>query len=403
MIELIIPEMGESVTGGILAAWLKQDGDFVAAGEEVLELETDKATLAVPSPVAGVLKILVKEDSEVEIGQSVAEVDTDVKSAGPDVPEINTSIASEDHYSPSVRHTLQAYGLKSMDGPGSGKKGHVTKEDVLKYVKSKGIQPVQPTASEPPAPPVQVPPVLPAEGAVPVPFSEEFTRKKMTRIRQKIAANLVQSKQQSAHLTTFNEVDMSAVLEIRNLYKDDFLKSKGVKLGFMSFFVKAVCAALAEYPQINAVIEGEDFLLRNYLNIGIAVSTDKGLITPVLRRAGGLSFAQIESQIISFAQRAAERKLLPDELSGGTFTITNGGIFGSLLSTPIPSPGQSGILGMHSIVKKPVVLNDEIVIRPMMYLALTYDHRIVDGREAVSFLNVVKKDIEDPRRILIDL
>jgi 2-oxoglutarate dehydrogenase E2 component (dihydrolipoamide succinyltransferase) len=225
----------------------------------------------------------------------------------------------------------------------------------------------------------------------------------MSRIRQKIAANLVQSKQQSAHLTTFNEVDMSEIMEIRTLYKDDFFKSKAVKLGFMSFFVKAVCAALAEYPQLNAVIEGENLLYRNHLNISIAVSTEKGLITPVLKRAETLSFAQIESQIISFSKRAAEHKLLPDELSGGTFTITNGGIFGSLLSTPIPSPGQSGILGMHSIVKKPVVRNDEIVIRPMMYLALTYDHRIVDGREAVSFLNILKKDLEDPRRILIDL
>ena len=394
MIELKIPEMGESITGGILAAWLKKDGENVTEGEEVLELETDKATLAVPSPVAGTLKILVEENSEVLIGQTVAQVDSQA------VPEI--PVSTEDHYSPSVRHTLQAYGLKSIEGPGSGKKGHITKEDVLDYVKQQGIKPLNSHETEQLVDtPVQqsAPQVIPSTQI----DSQEFSRKKMSRIRQKIAANLVLSKQQSAHLTTFNEVDMSAVLEIRNLYKDDFIKSKGVKLGFMSFFVKAVCAALSEYPQINAVIEGEDLLFRHHLNIGIAVSTEKGLITPVLRKADTLSFAQIESQIISFAQKASDRKLLPDELTGGTFTITNGGIFGSLLSTPIPSPGQSSILGMHSIVKKPVVKNDEIVIRPMMYLALTYDHRIVDGREAVSFLNIVKKDIEDPRRILIDL
>ncbi|QEN06504.1 2-oxoglutarate dehydrogenase complex dihydrolipoyllysine-residue succinyltransferase [Oceanispirochaeta crateris] len=395
MIELRIPEMGESVTGGILAAWLKQDGDFVAVGEEVLELETDKATLAVPSPAAGALKILIREDSEVEIGQLVAEVDTQAVGESPKPLIDKENIPAEDHYSPSVRHALQTYGLKSIEMPGSGKKGHLTKEDVLDYVQKQGIKAV-PLSGSSTETPVETPAVTPAE-------TQEFRRVKMSRIRQKIAANLVQSKQQSAHLTTFNEVDMSEIMEIRTLYKDDFFKSKAVKLGFMSFFVKAVCAALAEYPQLNAVIEGEDLLYRNHLNISIAVSTEKGLITPVLKRAETLSFAQIESQIISFSKRAAERKLLPDELSGGTFTITNGGIFGSLLSTPIPSPGQSGILGMHSIVKKPVVRNDEIVIRPMMYLALTYDHRIIDGREAVSFLNILKKDLEDPRRILIDL
>lgn len=400
MTKLKIPEMGESVSTGYLAAWLKQDGDLVEAGEEVLELETDKATLAIPSPAAGILKILITEGEEVEIGQTVGHLEDGRILSGA------VSVSGEDHYSPSVRQLLHSYGLNSFEGQGSGKKGHVSREDVLNYIKSKGLQPVKaPETKAAPADPAAVPSTptaAPAAQGLPVEVPESVTRKKMSRIRQKIAANLVQSKQQSAHLTTFNEVDMSAVMEIRTLYKDDFLKNKGVKLGYMSFFVKAVCSALAEYPQINAVIDGEDLLFRNHLNIGIAVSTDKGLITPVLRQADGMSFAEIESQIISFARRANERKLLPDELRGGTFTITNGGIFGSLLSTPIPSPGQSGILGMHSIVKKPVVRDDEVVIRPMMFVALTYDHRIVDGREAVGFLNIVKNSIEDPRRMLID-
>jgi len=397
MTDLKIPEVGESVTGGYLAGWLKSEGEYVEAGEEVLELETDKATLAVPSPVSGTLTILVKEGEEVLIDQVVGKIDEE------SVPKADQPLEEslDDHYSPSVRHTLQVYGLTSIEGTGSGRKGHVTKEDVLKYVKKKGIKPLQPVTDSPQS---VKPEALPVNAPVPSPGTGQVTRRvKMSRIRQKIAANLVESRQQSAHLTTFNEVDMSSVMEMRKLYQEDFQKSKGVKLGFMSFFVKAVCLSLKEYPQINAVIDGDEILYRNHLNIGIAVSTDKGLITPVLRQADTLGFDQIESQIISFAKRAGERTLLPDELSGGTFTITNGGIFGSLLSTPIPSPGQSGILGMHSIVNKPVAVKDEIVIRPMMYLALTYDHRIVDGREAVGFLTRVKKNIEDPRRLLIDL
>jgi len=401
MTDLKIPEVGESVTGGTLAAWLKSEGETVNAGDEVLELETDKATLAVPAPASGVLKITVKEGEDVLIGQVVGRIDTDAKTISlpkadekGEVPEPETTgekPPAGDHYSPSVRHTLQIYGLKSLEGRGSGRNGHVTKEDVLQYVREKGLKPLQ-----------QSPESQPAAAGAPPPV-QEITRVKMTRIRQKIAANLVESRQQSAHLTTFNEVDMSSVMEMRKLYQEDFQKTKGVKLGFMSFFVKAVCLALKEYPLINAVIEGDEILYRNHLNIGIAVSTEKGLITPVLRRADTLSFEEIESRIISFAQRAGDRTLMPDELFGGTFTITNGGIFGSLLSTPIPSPGQSGILGMHSIVRKPVAVGDDIVIRPMMFLALTYDHRIVDGREAVGFLTRVKKGIEDPRRLLIDL
>jgi len=405
MTDLKIPEVGESVTGGYLAAWLKSEGDFVSAGEEVLELETDKATLAVPSPVSGVLKITVKEGEEVEIGQTVGQLDTEARPPAAAPPADDSSVSAEqnpaeDHYSPSVRHTLQTYGLTSIEGQGSGRKGHVTKEDVLNYVKEKGLKPLTAAPAAASAEPVNQAPVLTASQSLP---AQEVTREKMSRIRQKIAANLVESRRESAHLTTFNEVDMSEVMEMRKLYQEDFQNARGVKLGFMSFFVKAVCGALREYPLINAVIEGDEIVYRRSLNVGIAVSTEKGLITPVLRKADTLSFSAIESQIISFARRAADRTLLPDELSGGTFTITNGGIFGSLLSTPIPSPGQSGILGMHSIVRKPVALGDQIVIRPMMFLALTYDHRIVDGREAVGFLTRVKKDIEDPRRILIDL
>jgi 2-oxoglutarate dehydrogenase E2 component (dihydrolipoamide succinyltransferase) len=401
MTEVKIPEMGESVSSGYLAAWLKQEGDSVVSGEEILELETDKATLSVPSPGSGVLSILVPEGEEVEIGQIVARLE----------PAISISTLPE-HYSPSVRQVMHSYGLSELNMEGSGKKGHLTKEDVLAYVEKNGLLKVSTDVSQAkdsgkkkeelkgsdhsaPAPPEEI--------IIHKDLSERVRRKKMSRIRQTIAANLVESRKESAHLTTFNEVDMSAVMDLRNRYKEDFHKNKGVKLGFMSFFVKAVCTALIRYPQLNAIIDGDDLVFRNYRNIGIAVSTEKGLITPVLKEADTLSFAEIELGILSFATRAADKKLLPDDLSGGTFTITNGGVFGSLLSTPIPSPGQSGILGMHSIVKKPVVRNDEIVIRPMMYVALTYDHRIVDGREAVGFLNIVKDSIEDPGRLLIDL
>lgn len=397
MSEVKIPEMGESINSGYLAAWLKQEGDSVELGEEILELETDKATLSVPSPASGVLSILIPEGEEVEIGQIVARLE----------PAVSNSKQSE-HYSPSVRQVMHSYGLSELNMKGSGKKGHLTKEDVLAYVEKNGLQKSgvsQNQASGRKNEDLKVADqsVVPEKKIIQEDLSERISRKKMSRIRKTIAANLVESRRESAHLTTFNEVDMSAVMDLRNRYKEDFQKNKGVKLGFMSFFVKAVCTALIRYPQLNAIIEGDDLLFRNYRNIGIAVSTEKGLITPVLKEADTLSFADIELGILSFASRAAEKKLLPDDLSGGTFTITNGGVFGSLLSTPIPSPGQSGILGMHSIVKKPVVRNDEIVIRPMMFVALTYDHRIVDGREAVGFLNVVKDNIEDPGRLLIDL
>lgn len=391
MTEVKIPEMGESISSGYLAAWLKKEGDSVVKGEDILELETDKATLSVPSPGEGVLFILVPEGDEVEIGQIVARLE----------PGVSKSSAAE-HYSPSVRQVMHSYGLSDIKIEGSGKKGHLTKEDVLAYVEKNGLQRVATAA--PPTKKIEPSiPALPEQKVMQKDLSERVSRKKLSRIRQTIAANLVESRRESAHLTTFNEVDMSAVMDLRNRYKEDFQKNKGVKLGFMSFFVKAACTALIRYPQVNAIIDGDDLLFRNYRNIGIAVSTEKGLITPVLKEADTLSFAEIELGILSFAKQAANKKLLPDDLSGGTFTITNGGVFGSLLSTPIPSPKQSGILGMHSIVKKPVVINDEIVIRPIMNVALTYDHRIVDGREAVGFLNIVKNSIEDPGRLLIDL
>ena len=439
-VEITIPEMGESVTSGIVAAWLKENGEYVTEGEDLFELETDKATVAVPSSVSGTLLQKVDEGDEVEVGYLVATIDTDapkpadstpqeteigkdqpkseknsvpnpvpaevavaapVASApSPQSPKVST-IPADVVVSPSVRRIVEQYDIEFSSIQPSRKDGLITKEDALAALLTKAEKLMTNSASlRASSANAKTGVAVPALGGT---EAAKQIRKPMTNIRKRIAENLVQSQKESAQLTTFNEIDMSAVMQLRKTHRDAFEAKHGVRLGFMSFFVKASCVALEAFPQANSAIDGDDLLINNTANIGVAVSTERGLLVPVVRDAEAKSFAEIESDIISFAVRAKEKKISLDELTGGTFTITNGGVFGSLLSTPIATPGQTAILGMHSIQKRPVAINDEVVIRPMMYVAVTYDHRVMDGREAVSFLVKIKQLVEDPGQLLLGL
>lgn len=408
-----VPAVGESVTSGILATWFKNDGELVKEGEDLFELETDKATLPVPAPVGGVVSIKIPVDEEVEIGTVVAEIDTDAAPAAagqsaaesPAEPAAAAQAAAAQTetaaaLSPAVRriladHNLSADTVAAAVTP-TGKDGRLTKEDVQRYVDSAATSAAPAGAAAPAAKP------QPTTSAVAAP-DEVQVRKPMSNLRKRIAANLVASKQGSAHLTTFNEVDMSELMAIRSRHKEAFEKRHEVRLGFMSFFVRASVNALRVFPNVNAYVDGTDVIYNNFYNVGIAISTDAGLIVPVLRNADAMSFAEIEAAIVDFATRAKAKRIMPDEFTGGTFTITNGGVFGSMLSTPIPSPPQTAVMGMHSIKKRAVVVDDQIVIRPIMYLALTYDHRIIDGREAIRFLGAIKDQIEDPSGMLLGL
>ena len=403
-----VPAVGESVAGGILATWFKHDGELVKEGEDLFELETDKATLPVPAPVSGVVTIKIQVDQEVEIGAVVAEIDTDAAPApadqGGEAPSGGHPAAAPnteqqrpapvvETASPAVRRILADHGLDAATVAAavepSGKGGRLTKQDVQRYVDSVATTPA-PAAKPQPAP-------------APDESPSAQLRKPMSNLRKRIAANLVASKQGSAHLTTFNEVDMSQVMAIRSRHKEAFERRHDVRLGFMSFFVRASVNALRAFPNVNAYVDDTDVIYNQFYNVGIAISTDAGLIVPVLRNADAMSFAEIEAAIVDFATRAKAKRILPDEFTGGTFTITNGGVFGSMLSTPIPSPPQTAVMGMHSIKKRAVVVDDQIGIRPIMYLALTYDHRIIDGREAIRFLGAIKDQIEDPSGMLLGL
>ena len=407
-----VPEVGESITSGILTAWLKQDGETVAEGDELFELETDKATLAIPSPFAGTLCIQVEVDAEVSVGQVVATIAPASAGAGQApraIPGLQTApparggeptpAASAPSLSPAVRVLVAEHNLDPAAIVGTGKGGRLTKADVLSALEAREAS----AASAPQSVSAHTPLAASAPAAASKAGDRRQTREKMTRIRRSIAERLVQAKQGSAHLTTFNEIDMSRVMAIRAKYRDAFNEKHGIKLGFMSFFVKACCQALAAFPAVNATIDGEHIVYNHYYDIGVAVSTERGLIVPVMRNADALGFADIERAILSFVTRAREKKLTLDELTGGTFSITNGGVFGSMLSTPIPNPPQTAILGMHAIKKRPVVADDAVVIRPVMYVALTYDHRLIDGREAVSFLVKIKQSVEDPTEMLLGM
>ena len=405
-IEIKVPQLPESVTDATLVAWHKKPGDPVARDENLVDLETDKVVLEVPAPASGTLgEIRVADGATVVAGDVLAileegEVAAPAKPAEPAETEAEPAAVAEApestapaKMSPAVRRLLDEHDLDPTIIIGSGKDGRITKADVLGYLKSHSDENVTPGD---PAPAIESD--SPTGG-----ISRTEQRVPMTRLRARIAERMVDAQHSAAMLTTFNEVDLTKVMSLRKRYKESFEKEHGVRLGFMSFFAKAAVEALRKFPAVNASIEGNDIIYHDYVDIGVAVSSERGLMVPVLRNVDHLSFAQIESGINDFAVKVREGTISMDDLTGGTFTITNGGVFGSMLSTPILNPPQSGILGMHAIQERPMVVNGEIQIRPMMYLALTYDHRIIDGREAVQFLVTIKNALEDPGRLLLQV
>ena len=412
MAEIVVPTLGESVSEATVAQWLKKEGEAVKADEPIVELETDKVTLEVNAPADGVItSIVVGEGEDVEVGALLGELEAGVvandtvPAAKEDVPkaddaalapvlaEKEAAIMAEPKTSPAVRKMLAEHNLDASQIPASGRDGRLTKDDVQAFLSKGGSAPVKAA----PAPAVATP-------SAPRETGPREERVKMTKLRRVIATRLKEAQNNAAMLTTFNEVDMQPIMDLRKEYQDQFVKKHGVKLGFMSFFVKAAIQALKEFPALNAEIDGEDIIYKNYYNIGVAVSTPQGLVVPVLRDADQLGMADIEKAIIDLGTRARDGKLGMDEMMGGTYTITNGGIFGSMLSTPILNAPQSGILGMHNIVQRPIVMSDgSIQARPMMYLAQSYDHRIVDGREAVTTLVRMKQALEDPARLILDV
>ncbi len=415
-IEVRVPQLPESVADATLVAWHKKPGDAVSRDENLVDLETDKVVLEVPAPAAGVIvELNVKDGATVTSGQllalieegaagaardtkpaaaggSAAAAKSDAGSKKSDAAEVKSGAgsgtgAAGDKLAPSVRRLVEEHKLDTGNIPGSGRDGRITKGDVLTHLSSRDSAP-------------EGGPQAPATGSA-GPRAER--RVPMTRLRARIAERLVQAQATAAMLTTFNEVDLTAVNELRARHKERFEKAHGARLGFMSFFVKACIEALRRYPAVNASVDGNDIIYHEYYDIGVAVSTDRGLVVPVLRDADTMSFGGIEQSVVAYANRAREGSLTIEDLTGGTFTITNGGVFGSLLSTPILNMPQSAILGMHKIQKRPVVVDDQVVVRPMMYLALSYDHRLIDGREAVQFLVAVKDALEDPARLLLQV
>jgi 2-oxoglutarate dehydrogenase E2 component (dihydrolipoamide succinyltransferase) len=407
--EVKVPTLGESVTEATVGAWLKKPGDAVAADEAICSLETDKVAVDVPSPVAGVLgQQLVAEGDTVNVGALIAIIEAagaSVASAPAPVaaaavassPAVSAPASAEDAgsmtLSPAVRRLVLEHGLDPSRIAGTGKDGRLTRDDVMAAIASGSATAASVQATAPAA--------APASAVSASDRAEE--RVKMTRLRQTVAKRLKSAQETAALLTTFNDVDMSAVIEARAKYKDLFEKKHGVRLGFMGFFVKAACMALRDVPAVNAQIEGDEIVYHDYVDVSVAVSAPNGLVVPVIRNAETMSVAEIEKTIGDFGKKAKDGTMTMEDMKGGTFTISNGGVFGSLMSTPIVNPPQSGVLGLHRIEDRPVVRDGQIVIRPMMYLALTYDHRLIDGREAVTFLVGIKNAIEDPTRLLIDL
>jgi 2-oxoglutarate dehydrogenase E2 component (dihydrolipoamide succinyltransferase) len=429
-VEIKVPMLGESISEGTLSRWLKKDGDWVRADEPIFELETEKATSEIPAPASGTLKTVVTEGQTVAVGSVVGRIDesaaaaprsvastgaerkcADTASAGP----VNTSadggtgVEKETVASPAARRLAEERGVDVRQVSGTGREQRITKEDVINYLAGETSSNRSPQAITAPDtrtdgnPATALTPKSKPAPSLAVSTEGGETRQRMTGIRMRIAERLVASQQNTATLTTFNEADLTAVMSLRNLYKESFRQRHGVGLGFTSFFVKAVVEALQTYPIVNARVDGSDIVFHHFYHIGVAVSTDRGLMVPVLRDADRLSFVEIEKQVAAMAEKARDGKISVSDLQGGTFTITNGGVFGSLVSTPILNPPQSAILGMHAIQKRPVVIDDQIVIRPMMYLALSYDHRLIDGRDAVLFLVRVKECIEHPERLLLEV
>lgn len=403
-IEVKIPALGESISEVVIAKWLKKDGDYVKMDEVLCELETDKATMELNAEQAGVLKIIAAEGATLAIGDVVCSIDTaaaapaagaaapaPAAAAPAAVPVAAPAAATyaSGHPSPAAAKMLAEKGIDAALVAGTGKDGRITKEDAqqAQAAPAPATKAVAPAASAPAAP----------KG------NREQRRERMSQLRKTVARRLVAVKNETAMLTTFNEVNMGPVMELRSRYKDKFKDKYGVGLGFMSFFTRAVCLALKEFPAVNAMIDGDEIVYNDYCDISIAVSAPRGLVVPVIRNAETLGLHEIEAEVGRLAKRARENQLTIEEMTGGTFTITNGGVFGSMLSTPIINAPQSAILGMHNIVERPIALNGEVVIRPVMYVALSYDHRIIDGRESVSFLVKVKEYLEDPARMLIGI
>ncbi len=403
--ELRVPAVGESISEVQIGDWLKQEGQAVRKDEPLVLIESEKATVEIPAPVQGVLSRILKRRGEAaRVGDAIAEISTDGAAApepapgGAEAPQAATPVAAESPLPasaappvmPAAQRILEQSGIPRESVTGSGRGGRITKEDALRAAAAKAPAP----GASPAAAPVEAPQPAGAREEELVP---------MTPLRRTVARRLVEAQSTMAMLTTFNEIDMSAVIALRSEHQEAFTKRHGIKLGFMSFFVKAVIEALKQIPALNAEIREQHILYRHYYDIGVAIGGGKGLVVPVIRNAERLSFAEVEKAIADLAARAKEARIKPEELQGGTFTITNGGIYGSLLSTPIINPPQSGILGMHAIQERPVAVNGQVVIRPMMYVALTYDHRLVDGREAVTFLKRVKEFIEAPARMLLEV
>jgi 2-oxoglutarate dehydrogenase E2 component (dihydrolipoamide succinyltransferase) len=421
MIDIVVPAVGESISEVQISQWLKQEGDWVAAGTDLVDLETEKASVQVAAPSDGLLKKILKpSDQFAAVGEAIALFEPSAKPAASSTPPAApthpatsapltapTGNASSDalgHIMPAARRLMEDQQIPPAQVTGTGPGGRVLKEDVIRDSAAKPTAPVIATA----------PTVEPKKAVIPTehPFgttlqqgtphrSEEV--KPMSMIRRTIATRLVLAQHNAALLSTFNEIDMQPVMQLRNKYRDAFAEKHGVKLGFMSFFAKAACEALRRFPSVNAEIRGNNVVYRHYYDIGIAIGGGKGLVVPVLRNVEKMTFAEIERTIGDYAAKAVANKLTPEDLGGGTFTISNGGIYGSLLSTPIVNPPQSGILGLHAIQDRPVAVNGQVVIRPMMYVALTYDHRIIDGREAVTFLRTIKEVVEDPARLFLEI
>ena len=410
-IEVKIPAVGESIESGVVSVWHKKSGEQVSAGDPLFTLETDKVSTEINAEKDGVLQTLVAEGAEVKIGDVVATIEeggggaakTEKKSepaAGKkeDAAQEAPPAKSSDALSPAARRVVTEEKLDPQEIRGSGKGGRVTKGDAITAAQNRAA----PRASEPPAAKAKDDHAEETEKPMAQAESGRFTRKKMSPLRRKIAAQLVMAQHTAAILTTFNECDMTEVQNLRAKSQDAFTKKNGLKLGFMSFFIKAAVEGLKAVPAINSRIEGEDFIQNHFYDIGVAVGTERGLVVPVVRDADKKSFAEVERDIADYATKAREGKIKIEDLQGGTFTISNGGVYGSMMGTPILNPPQSGILGMHAIIKRPVAMKDAVVIRPMMYLALSYDHRAVDGKEAVTFLVTVKQCIEDPKKLPID-
>ncbi|PIP91844.1 MAG: dihydrolipoyllysine-residue succinyltransferase [Bdellovibrionales bacterium CG12_big_fil_rev_8_21_14_0_65_38_15] len=402
-IEVKIPQIGESVTEVTLASWLVADGDQVDEGDNLCEIESDKANMELPAETAGVITFKASEGDELKIGAVIATIEpgAGTKKAAPkaeapkaeakaSAPAASSSTGDKNFPSPAARKILDEKGVSADSVSGTGKDGRITKGDALGASQSK------PAAASKPA--ADIKPAVAAGGAVRTKRVE-----KMTRLRKTIAARLTEAKNSTAMLTTFNEVDMFEVMELRKRYKEEFQKKHDIGLGFMSFFTKACCLALQQVPGVNAQLDGDDIIYHDYCDVGVAVSTPRGLVVPVVKNAESLSMAQIEGEIKRLALKGRDGKLTIDEMQGGTFTITNGGVFGSMLSTPILNIPQSAILGMHNIVERPVAYKGQVVIHPVMYLALSYDHRVIDGKESVTFLKTVKEMIEDPAKMLLGI